>query len=42
MKYLLHLPERPFRAIENRTKKVEGRSPPTKNSKYEKGGYLGI
>lgn len=25
MKYLLHLPERPFRAIKNGTKKVEGR-----------------
>ena len=25
-RYTLHLPERPFRAIQNRTKKVEGRA----------------
>jgi len=34
--FTLHLPERPFRAIQKGTKKVEGRSPDSKDNKYEK------
>ena len=34
--FKLHLPERPFRAIQNGIKKVEGRSPDSKDNKYEK------
>lgn len=34
--FKLHLPERPFRAIQKGTKKVEGRSPDSKENKYEK------
>jgi len=34
--FLLHLPERPFRAIQKGIKKVEGRSPDSKDNKYEK------
>lgn len=33
--FKLHLPERPFRAIQKGTKKVEGRSPDSKENKYE-------
>lgn len=36
MKFTLHLPERPFNAIKNGTKKIEGRVPKTNNSKYHK------
>lgn len=34
--FKLHLPERPFIAIKNETKKVEGRAPNSKNNIYEK------
>ncbi len=33
--FTLHLPERPFRAIQRGTKKIEGRSPDSKDNKYE-------
>ena len=33
--FKLYLPERPFRAIKNGTKKVEGRAPDSKENKYE-------
>lgn len=36
MKYFMHLPERPFLAIKNCTKKVEGRVSKTKNDRYSK------
>lgn len=36
MKYTMHLPERPFYAIKNGTKKVEGRVPKSKRSRYFK------
>lgn len=36
MNFTLSLPERPFRAIKNRTKTVEGRVPKENNSKYHK------
>jgi len=31
-----HLPERPFRAIQRGTKRIEERSPNSKDNKYEK------
>lgn len=34
--FTLHLPERPFRAIQKGTKKIEGRSPNSRDNKYEK------
>jgi ASC-1-like (ASCH) protein len=34
--FTLHLPERPFRAIQKGTKKIEGRSPDSKDNKYKK------
>jgi ASC-1-like (ASCH) protein len=34
--FTLHLPERPFRAIKKGLKKIEGRSPDSKDNKYEK------
>jgi len=34
--FTLHLPERPFRSIQKGTKKIEGRSPDSKDNKYEK------
>ena len=34
--FTLHLPERPFRAIQKGNKKVEGRSPDSTDNKYEK------
>lgn len=34
--FILHLPERPFRAIQKGTKKIEGRAPDSKDNKYEK------
>ena len=34
--FTLHLPERSFRAIQKGTKKIEGRSPDSKDNKYEK------
>ncbi len=36
MEFTITLPERPFRAIKNGTKKVEGRVPKEANSKYHK------
>lgn len=35
MEYSKHLPERPFRAILNGTKKVEGRVPSSENDDYQ-------
>jgi len=35
MEYRKHLPERPFRAIQNCTKKVEGRVPDSSNNEYQ-------
>jgi ASC-1-like (ASCH) protein len=34
--FVLCLPERPFRAIQKGVKKIEGRSPDSKDNKYEK------
>lgn len=34
--FTLHLPEGPFSAIRKGTKKIEGRSPDSKDNKYEK------
>lgn len=36
MKWKMHLPERPFRAIKNGTKKVEGRVSSSANDRYSK------
>lgn len=36
MKWKMHLPERPFRAIKNRSKKVEGRVSSSANDRYSK------
>jgi len=35
MEYRKHLPERPFRAIQNHIKKVEGRVPSSENNEYQ-------